>query len=686
MNWYERMLLLSGLPKIFPRGYFKYKKLIFKSILLLHLEMRNFFFVSIFLISTAGFAQIQVVNGFFQYQEVFVETDDFQSDYLEKLENATSEMQRDSILRLKVLNDLGYYYHTRNLNLALEYIVQGLEEARALGDEYWEGKLMVSQGAVLLRMEELELAEYVLNEAILKIPESESWLLYTNLGYVYERKGMLGEAFVYASKTLKIGEKYGDAKAVAMAYSDMSNLFWKQGKFDAALNYGLKSLEIFEERGLKDLDYDFTLHLVGQYMVDLDRPKDALEYFQHSVQLGERYGFYNNLSDTFIALANLQSKMENYSEANISGLEALRYAELLDNEFMIMRSYLALGKVSNASRDFLRASNYLETSIIEATENFGDKFYLSLVYEELSKAYEGSGSFQQALIATRKSDQLRRDVFTAEAEEQISLMQTQMEVAQKENTIKLQEADLSRKRILEVFYLTLAGTLVVFLFLLYRVFLRKKKYSTLLEKKNEEKEFLLKEIHHRVKNNLETISSLLTLQIAKIDDPKFKQVMEETYTRVQSMGMIHLSLYKEGNLKQVEMKAFFEALGRFILDTFDAEDRIDFSTEMSSLELDVDVAIPIGLIVNELISNSLKYAFPQQDSGQICVSLNERNGNLILKVSDNGVGIMENSTTKGTGFGSELISLLTRQLDGEMTLVNNSGTAFSFEFLLNRAA
>lgn len=648
--------------------------------------MKKFFFLALFLVSTNGLAQVEVKNGLFQYKEVFIETDDFQSDYLEKLEGELDEIPKESTLRLKILNDIGYYYHTRNLNLALEYIVQGLEEARAQEDTYWEGKLMVSQGAVLLRMEELEQAEQVLNEAILKIPESEGWLLYTNLGYVYERKGLLGEAFAYASKTLEIGEKYNDSKAIAMAYSDMSNLFWKQGKFDEALNYGLKSIEVFEKRGLDDLDYDFTLHLLGQYMVDLERPKEAVAYFEHSIAIGERYGFYNNLSDTFIALANLHSKKGAYSEARKSGLEALRYAELLQNEFMIMRSYLALGKVSNQSKDYLEAAQFLETSIIEATENFGDKFYLSLVYQELSEAYEGAELFKKALIASRKSDELRKDVFTTEAEEKISLLQTEMDVAQKENTIMLQEAALSKQRILQIFYLTLAGVLVIFLFLLYRVFLRKKKYSVLLEKKNEEKEFLLKEIHHRVKNNLETISSLLTLQIAKIDDPKFKQVMEETYTRVQSMGMIHLSLYKEGNLKHVEMKAFFEALGKFIIDTFDATDRIDFSTKMDSVELDVDVAIPIGLIVNELISNSLKYAFPRHESGRILVSLFEREGNLFLKVSDDGIGMMENTTTQGTGFGSELISLLTRQLDGKMTLISDSGTAFSFEFLLNKAA
>ncbi|PZX56015.1 two-component sensor histidine kinase [Algoriphagus ratkowskyi] len=653
---------------------------------MLHLEMKKFFLLSFILISTSGFAQIELRNGFFQYKEVFVDTDDFQSDYLEKLEKAVYEIPKDSPLRLQVLNDIGYYYHTRNLNVALDYIELGLEEARKKKDFYWEGRLMVSQGAILLRMEELQLAEYVLREAILKIPESEAWLLYTNLSYVYERKGLLGEAFVYASKTLEIGEKYGDNKAIAMAYSDMSNLFWKQGKFDAALNYGLKSLELFEKRGLKDLDYDFTLHLVGQFLVDLERPKQALQYFQHSAQLGERYGFYNNLSDTFIALANLQTKMGDYAEAQLSGLEALRYAELLNNEFMIMRSYMALGKVNNDSGDYLQAANFLETSIDAVGENFGDKFYLSLVYEELSKSYEGYGEFQMALVASRKSDELRKEVFTGEAEKQIALLQTEMDVTQKENTIKLQEAKLDSQRILQIFYRTLAGVLIIILFLLYRVFLRKKKYSTLLEKKNEEKEFLLKEIHHRVKNNLETISSLLTLQIAKIEEPKLRQIMEETYTRVQSMGMIHLSLYKEGNLKDVKMKEFFKGLGRFILDTFDASGRIKFSVEMNSLELDVEAAIPIGLIVNELISNSLKYAFPNQQTGQICVSLVEKGGSLFLKVSDDGIGIVENYPVQGTGFGRELISLLTRQLDGKMTLVNESGTEFNFEFVLNKAA
>ena len=309
-----------------------------------------------------------------------------------------------------------------------------------------------------------------------------------------------------------------------------------------------------------------------------------------------------------------------------------------------------------------------------------------MVYEELSKAHENLGDFEQALASSKMSDKLRQEVFTKEAEDKIALLQTEMEVAQKENTIKLQQVELSKTRELQMFYLALAIVAIVFLGLLYIIYLRKEKYSKLLEKRNQEKEYLLKEIHHRVKNNLETISSLLSLQIATIESPEFKQIMEETYSRVQSMGMIHLSLYKKGNLKKVEMKQFFEELGGFIVDTFDAESRIDFKTEMEPISLDIDIAIPIGLIVNELISNSLKYAFPQNSAGRITVSLEEKDASLLLSVSDDGIGMMANSTSKGTGFGRELIGLLTRQLDGKMTLVNESGTAFSFEFVLNKAA
>ncbi|MDI1324050.1 MAG: histidine kinase dimerization/phosphoacceptor domain -containing protein [Algoriphagus sp.] len=648
--------------------------------------MKRLFILLFILNQDLAQAQILEKNGLFQYKEVFVDTDNFGPEYLVELENSLTQITSDSLLRLRILNDLGYYYHTRNLNKALKFINQGLDEATDRNNSYWQGKLQVSQGAILLRMEDLELAELILKNAISKIPEKESWLLYTNLGYVYERRGDLGEAFDFAAKTLKIGETYGDQKAMAMAYSDMSNLFWKQKKFEIGLEYGLKSIAIFEERGINDLDYDFTLHVVGNNLVQLNRLEEAQKYFEKSIQIGEKYGFYNNLSDTHIALSELYAQKGDFQAAISSGMEALKYAELLENGFMVVRSYLSLGKASNAAGNFPEAADFLEKSIQAATTDFGDKYFLSLVYLELSKALEGSRQFAKALDATRKYDQLSQEVFTDKANEQMIFLQTQMELTQKESTIKLQEAQLARNKIMQVFILILSGFLLVFLFVLYRIFLRKKKYSQLLENKNLEKEFLLKEIHHRVKNNLETISSLLSLQSAKIESREFQAIMEETQNRVHSMGMIHKRLYQGQNMKSIEMKDFFEGLGNYIIDTFDASGRIRFSTQMDPIELDVDWAIPIGLIVNELISNSLKYAFPENTPGEIGVSLLEKGSFLHLIVSDNGIGMSQPPEILGSGFGSELIRLLTVQLDGKMTLISQKGTEVSFEFQINKAA
>jgi two-component system, sensor histidine kinase PdtaS len=653
--------------------------------ILLYFVMKCIFRFLIFLIPLSLSGQVKELNGTFVYQEVFVETDDFGAEYLDTMEKAVEKIT-DTDLRLKILNDLGYYYHTRNLKKSLEIIQKGLAEARSQKNSYWEGRLQVSEGAVLLRMEELDFAELTLRSAIEKIPENERWLLYTNLGYVYERRGDLSEAFEIASNNLQMGEKFQDNKAMAMAYSDLCNLFWKQGKYHKGLEYGLKSLELFKKNGIYDLDYDFTFHLIGNNLVMLKRNEEALAYFQSSVKIGEKYGFYNNLSDTYIALAELYKEMENYPNAEISAIEALKYAELLENDFMIMRSLLTIGKLNNHRGKFNLAIENLKKCIQIATPNFGDKFYLSLAYEEISKAYEGIQNPKESLAAYKMYKKLHDEVFNSEADQRFALLQTQMDITQKETTISLQEAKLDQQTTIQLFILILTGFLLIFLSVLYRFFIRKKKYSEVLEKQNEEKEFLLKEIHHRVKNNLEIISSLLALQSEQIDDDNIKLIMMESQNRVQSMGMIHQNLYVGENIASIEMKKYFQNLSSYILESFGAAPRVKVRCEMEALELDIDRAIPIGLIVNELLTNALKYAFPENRNGLIKIRLEEKNDQLQLKIEDNGVGYTENPKIMGTGFGTQLVNLLCRQLDGKMKLISDRGTSVFFQFQNNHAA
>jgi two-component sensor histidine kinase len=199
--------------------------------------------------------------------------------------------------------------------------------------------------------------------------------------------------------------------------------------------------------------------------------------------------------------------------------------------------------------------------------------------------------------------------------------------------------------------------------------------------KNGENELLLKEIHHRVKNNLEVVSSLLALQSAKIDDPEIQDAMLASQNRVQSMGILHQKLYQSEHLAFIEMKNYFQNLCENILDSYNETERIVVNIDMKEVELDVDTAVPVGLIVNELLTNSLKYAFPNGEKGHIKLSLESLDeDNFSLNISDNGIGKILNTPAKGTGFGTQLVDLLTRQIGGKLVQRIQNGTMISINF------
>ncbi len=634
---------------------------------------------------TLSFSQIVHLKNENSYNKVFVDSDNFGLSYLAVLEDTYKKASIDSI-KYSMLNDLAYYWHTRNLTTAMNFTEEGLELTTADKDSLWHGRFQITQGAILLRMEQLDSALLVLDRAKRKVTKADMPFLFTQIGYVYERKGLLARAADYAMESLRMGELLNDDKAIALAYSDLSNLFWKQSKFEQGLQYGLKSLELFEQRGINDLDYDFTLYVVGNNYLALQDYEEARNHYQHAIAIGERYGFYNNLSDIYISLVELHAFMKDYKAAESAAKNALKYAELLDNNFMLMRSWLAMGKLQNLQGKYLSAVKSLRKSIDIATEDFGDEFYLSQAYEDLGKAYAGSHSYKEAYLAFEEYDRLKNAIFTAEADRRISLLQTEFDVAQKESTILVQENQIKKQRSRQTLISIITALLLLILVLLYKTVQSNKRKNALLQVQNEEKEFLLKEIHHRVKNNLEIVSSLLALQSEQITDKKVRDAMQKSQHRVHSMSMIHQKLYQGKSLAAIDMKDYFANLGSYILDTFDANERIEVKCLMDSIELDVDMAVPIGLIVNELLTNSMKYAFPNGEKGEIIVRLQEEDTQLFLEVSDNGIGKPLTGISEGTGFGTQLISLLTKQLEGKMSLTVKDGTSVSFEFQHHKAA
>ena len=196
-----------------------------------------------------------------------------------------------------------------------------------------------------------------------------------------------------------------------------------------------------------------------------------------------------------------------------------------------------------------------------------------------------------------------------------------------------------------------------------------------------EKEVLLREIHHRVKNNLQVISSLLNLQAHALTDPAVREIFNESQNRVQSIALVHEKLHQSTDLSHVNFEEYTAALLDNLFDTYNAADRgISRSIDVG-VQLGIDAAIPCGLIVNELVTNALKHGFPAGRQGTVSVSLHEEIGGLKLVVADDGVGLPSNIDPRKTAsLGLDLVFTFAEQLDAQVEVVCARGTAFLFQF------
>jgi len=199
----------------------------------------------------------------------------------------------------------------------------------------------------------------------------------------------------------------------------------------------------------------------------------------------------------------------------------------------------------------------------------------------------------------------------------------------------------------------------------------------------EEKEVLLKEIHHRVKNNLQIVSSLLQLQASYIKDTDALQIFEESRDRIKSMALIHEQLYQSNDLAQIDFPEYLRSLLNMVLSAHRSNrTRVDTKLHVDPVSLDLDTAIPVGLITNELVTNSLKYAFAGRSVGEISVRLTKsETGDFLLMVSDNGVGLPEKfNFDKATSLGLRLVRILTKQMRARLEISNGMGTEFRVYF------
>lgn len=199
-----------------------------------------------------------------------------------------------------------------------------------------------------------------------------------------------------------------------------------------------------------------------------------------------------------------------------------------------------------------------------------------------------------------------------------------------------------------------------------------------------EKDLILKEVHHRIKNNMNTTYGLIVLQADAVKDPEAKKALDDASNRVQAMITLYEELFISGNYSEVSMKNYLPMLAERIISNFPNRDNVKLTVDSGDFTIEEKKLSGLGLIVNELLTNIMKYAFIGKGTGEIYVSLKKDSNKILLLIKDNGNGMPETVDIKNsTGFGLNLIDMLTKQLGGTISFINHNGTTVTLEFNAN---
>ena len=484
-------------------------------------------------------------------------------------------------------------------------------------------------------------------------------------------------------------ERIGDRPCLADAYWQIGGAFYYQDLHQEAVAYSRRALELME--GMDDsLTYASSLIMQSESLRRLERldesrsillaARDLLVGQYAPLLFGELYmqaGANHLISgDLDLAEASLQRALRFSTQAGARLTQGFIHG-------YIGRVYLQRGEYGRAIRELRQG---LMPSI-----QLTDRSFLTEQQRYLGEAYAAVGALDSAYHYSQLAERNYRNYVQEDYERQLAALQLNFETEEQQQQIEQQQQLLRRQR--QQLY-GVAGVAALLLTLGLGLFA----LSRRLRRKNEEnvklvadKETLIGEIHHRVKNNLQVISSLLQLQIRGLPahDVQSREALLESQARVEAMGLIHQRLYQEGSdFTQVHMADYLQELGTTLLDAYQLYRRVELDFDVVDTTLDVDVAIPLGLIVNELITNSLKHAFPNEASGTIYVSLYRSEHHMVLQVRDDGVGLSPAARKyQELSFGTHLITLLSKKLRGEVrTLTANSyGTEIRFPHFTEEA-
>ncbi|MDJ1505922.1 histidine kinase dimerization/phosphoacceptor domain -containing protein [Xanthocytophaga agilis] len=615
--------------------------------------------------------------------------------------------------------ELGGYYTVSEIDIAerIRLSQLGLEAFTQAGNKLKQANGLKELGDLYQIKGENSKALLTLRQS-LKLYQSIGYPvlqgIYDLLGNVCASLGDYKEAIRYGLLAVETSERLdGSSMQLATIYNRLGLTYYELREFEQANQYYKKSIAIARQY------HDFvTIHMLAanivRTLIYLNRLEEALAYQQDIIK---KYPI-DDITRRIIALGNfidIYLRLKHYKQAR----------------YYCHELHSLSGKFNQISVETEQYAYHMLTIFYLATQQYqlAEKYRLAhkalakrlASLPALSKNYllhfkidSAQGNYAAAILDYQQYKAFTDSLLTEAKTKQIAQLQIQYETEKKDQNIKLQQQNillLTKQSLLKENQLkqakllrniTLGGVilLLIIIGLLYNRYLTKQRNSKKLEAQQKEindknlslqrlvteKEWLLKEIHHRVKNNLQIVMSLLNSQSAYINNEAAMLAIRSSQHRVQAISLIHQKLYQSESVAAIDMPVYIQELVEYLRDIFSTGQRIRFDIQIDPIRLDVSYAVPLGLILNEVITNSIKYAFPGTREGLITISFKQTHGNqYILAVMDNGVGLPANFDSNTTdSLGVSLIRGLSEDIDGKVCIESNHGTTVLVDFVYQK--
>jgi len=488
-------------------------------------------------------------------------------------------------------------------------------------------------------------------------------------------------AIRYLQKAYEGFKKVKSPKMQVDALTRLEQVYFSEDELELAEKYALQALDIFQQNpslpvGMLGDCYNELSNIYGK---GGDQPK-SLKYINLARTTYQKAGEEQSVQTANFNSAIVLRKMGRFKESLARFKEVESYAIRTKNDYYLVFVYMNLPKTLMELGDYAEALrvNNKALKMTRSDKSLNEFSFLKDIHGNFHELYAAQNEYKPAYEHYKLAVQYSDSLTDLEKKREIARLETQFSTRQKEEKIEqLGDENQAKQQQLLILAGFLAGMAALLIGLVWQ-YLRLQRSKATISAQSEQLKLLMKELHHRVKNNLAIVSSLLKLQSNRIEDESAAKAVREGQQRVEAMSLIHQRLYQtDDRLTSINMREYVVDLTEnlmlaygYSLDNFDL--RIDIEQE----ELDVDLAIPVGLILNELLTNSFKYAYNQVQTPMLSVSLTGTQG-VTLEIKDNGPGINELQwKQKGGSFGKRLIKNLSEQTGGEYQICADNGTCY----------